>query len=38
MCNAAVYFMVKDCEYNIVEFGLLKYCLLVVMSALTKNL
>lgn len=38
MCNAAVYFMVKDCEYNIVEFGLLKYCLPVVMSALTKNL
>lgn len=38
MCNAAVYFVVKDCEHNIVKFGLLKYCLLVVMSALTKNL
>lgn len=38
MCNAAMYFMVKDCERNIVEFGLLKYCLLVKMSALTKNL
>lgn len=38
MCNAAMYFMVKDSERNIVEFGLLKYCLPVVMSALTKNL
>jgi hypothetical protein len=38
MCNVEVYFMVKDREHNIVEFGLLKYCLPVAMSALTKNL